>query len=291
MLACSPKSAGRGRFELESRVSSAGRAVYHPNAKGLDAYICTYGRLVPLRVPRQVETAWSRLVRVVRLAPDRSPGLRGGMRRMGATCADAQTHMHSRRIPSQEYDRNGAESGGAVAFPSEWRPLLRSDRLLGLPAADRQSLGCSPAIEGPSPRYPPKHARFSGRMSGSRRETHLATKLGELVADGARTREKCAKTMHRVHAAEACSFCAESRAGRSIPATCGKRVPAEGEGEMPRGRACVGSRRTYSSTGPPAGPKSESAGRDRWPPPSDKVTKRSYEKNESVVHATPLART
>ena len=138
------------------------------------------------------------------------------------------------------------QSGGAVAFPSEWRPLLRSDRLLGLPAADRQSLGCSPAIEGPSPRYPPKHARFSGRMSGSRRETHLATKLGELVADGARTRGKCAKTMHRVHAAEACSFCAESRAGRSFPATCGKRVPAEGEGERPRGHACVGNRRTYS---------------------------------------------
>ena len=126
-------------------------------------------------------------------------------------------------------------------------------------------------------------------MSGRRRETHLATKLGELVADGARTRGKCAKTMHRVHAAEACSFCAESRAGRSIPATCGKRVPAEGEGEMPRGRACAQSRRTYSSTGPPAGFTSESAGRDRWPPPSDKVTKRSYEKNESVVHATPLA--
>jgi hypothetical protein len=147
---------------------------------------------------------------------------------MGATCADAQTHMHSRRIPSQEYDRNGAESGGAVALPSEWRPLLRSDRLLGLPAADRQSMGCSPAIKGPSPRYPPKQARFSAHMSGRRRETHLATKLGELVADGARTREKCAKTLHMVHAAEDCSFCAESRAGRSMPATAGRRVPAAG---------------------------------------------------------------
>ena len=50
----------------------------------------------------------------------------------------------------------------------------------------------------------------------------------------------------------------------------------------------MGSRRTYSYTGPPAGSTSESAGRDRWPPPSDPVTKRSYEKNESVVHATPL---
>ena len=228
MLAGSPKLAGRGRFERKSRVSAAGRRGYHPIAQGLDGYACAHGRLVPLREPRQVETAWSRLVRGVGLAPDRSHGLRGGMRRMGATCTAAQTHMHSRRISSQEYDRNGAESGGAVAFPSEWRPLLRSDRLLGLPAADRQSLGCSPAIKGPSTRCPPKYARFSGRMSGSRRKPHLETKLGELVADGARTRGKGAKTMHMVHAAEACSFCAGSRAGRSMPATAGRRVPAAG---------------------------------------------------------------
>jgi hypothetical protein len=83
-------------------------------------------------------------------------------------------------------------------------------------------------------------------MSGSRRKPHLATKLGELVADGARTRGKCAKTMHMANVAEACSFCAGSRAGRVAPATCGKRVPEEGEGEGPRGRACVGSRRTHS---------------------------------------------
>ena len=118
------------------------------------------------------------------------------------------------------------------------------------------------------------------RMSGRRRETRLATKLGELVADGARTRGKCAKPMHTVHAAEACSFCAGSRAGRSIPATCGKRVPAEGEGEMPRGRACAQSRRRYILTGPPAGSTSESAGRDRWPPPSDRVTKAPIEKTK-----------
>ena len=246
MLAGSPESAGRGRSELESRVSAAGRAVYHPNAQGwMDIFAHAAGSY---RCASwcQVEAAWGPLVRVVRLAPDRSQGLRGGMRRMGATCIAAQTRMRCERIVARNYDRNGAESGGAVAFPSEWRPLLRSDRLLGLPAADRQSLGCSPAIKGPSPRYPAKYARFSDRMSGRRRETRLATKLGELVADGARTRGKCAKLMHTVHAAEACSFCAGSRAGRSIPATCGKRVPAEGEGEMPRGRACVGSRRTYS---------------------------------------------
>ena len=161
---------------------------------------------------------------------------------MGATCADAQTHMHSRRIPSQEYDRNGAESGGAVALPSEWRPLLRSDRLLGLPAADRQSMGCSPAIKGPSPRYRPKYARVSGRMSGSRRETHLATKLGELVADGARTRGKCAKTLHMVHAAEDCGFCAESRgwtvhASYRRKAGAGSGVRARATGRRKRAKA------------------------------------------------------
>ena len=166
MLAGSPKAAGRGRSERESRVSSAGRAVYHPNSQGwMDTFAHAAGSY---RCASwcQVEAAWGPLVRVVRLAPDRSQGLRGGMRRMGATCTAAQTHMHSRRIPSQEYDRNGAESGGGDALPSEWRPLLRSDRLLGSPGADRQSFGCSPAIEGISIQYPPKQARFSEHMSG-----------------------------------------------------------------------------------------------------------------------------
>ncbi len=68
--------------------------------------------------------------------------------------------------------------------------------------------------------------------AGTWRGQELETKLGELVTDGARTREKCAKTMHimMVNTAEACSFCAVSRAGRSIPATAGRprRVPAAG---------------------------------------------------------------
>ena len=106
---------------------------------------------------------------------------------MGATCTAAQTHMHAQRISSQEHDRNGAKSGGVDALPSEWRPLLRSDRLLGSPCADRQSFGCSPAIEGISIQYPPKHARISEHMSGKRRSSTLATKLEELVADSFRT--------------------------------------------------------------------------------------------------------
>ena len=207
---------------------------------------------------------------------------------MGATCTAAQTHMHPQRILSQEYDQNGADSGGNDALASEWRPLLRSDRLPGSPFADRQSSGCSPAIEGISIQYPPKHARFSEHMSGKRRSSTLATKLGELVAASFRTNGKRAQTMHIVDAAQARRFCAASRAGRAAPATCGKRVPPADEGVVKRGRASAQSRRTYSSTGPPAGFTSESAGRDRWPPPSDKVTERSYEKNESVVHATPL---
>ena len=226
----------------------------------------------------QVEAAWGRLVRGVGLAPVRSQGLRGGMRRMGATCTAAQTHMHSRRIPSQEYDRNGAESGGGDALPSEWRPLLRSDRLLGSPGADRQSFGCSPAIEGISIQYPPKHARVSEHMSGKRRSSTLATKLGELVADSFRTNGKRAQTIRMINAAAERRFPATSRAGRAAPATCGKRVPSADEGVVKRGRACAQSRRRYSPTGPPAGSTSESAGRDRWPPPSDRVTKRSYKK-------------
>ena len=91
-----------------------------------------------------------------------------------------------------------------------------------------------------------KTCAISDHKRGRRRETHLATKLGELVADDAGTRGNCAKPMHMLSAAEACSFCAGSRAGRVVPATCGMRVPAEGEGERPRGRACVGSRRRYS---------------------------------------------
>ena len=100
------------------------------------------------------------------------------MRRMGATCTAAQTHMHSQRIPSQEFDRSGAESGGVDALPSEWRPWLRSDRLLGSPGADRQGFGCSPAIEGISIQYPPKHARFSDHMSGRNRASTCQPDVG-----------------------------------------------------------------------------------------------------------------
>jgi hypothetical protein len=169
---------------------------------------------------------------------------------MGATCTAAQTHMHPQRRPSQEFDRNGAKSGGVDALPSEWRPWLRSDRLLGSPGADRQSFGCSPAIEGISIQHPPKQARFSDHMSGRGRSSTLATKLGEPVADvfgeaalmmelprrhstpsgggrfapmpvadSFRTNGKCAQTIRMINAAAASRFPAASRAGRAAPAT------------------------------------------------------------------------
>jgi hypothetical protein len=165
-------------------------------------------------------------------------------------------------------------------FPSEWRPWLRSDRLLGLPPADRQSCGCPPAIEGISIRYPPKHARFSAHMSGKRRSSTLATKLGELETDSLRTNGKRAQTVLMVHAAAARRFPAASRAGRAAPATCGKRVPPADEGVLERGHGFAQSRRTYSQTGPPAGSTSESAGQNRWPPPSDRVTNAPIEKTK-----------
>ena len=60
-----------------------------------------------MREPCQVEAAWGPLVRGVGLAPDRSQGLRGGMRRMGATCTAAQTRIRFKDVATQEYDRNG----------------------------------------------------------------------------------------------------------------------------------------------------------------------------------------
>jgi hypothetical protein len=54
--------------------------------------------------------------------------------------------------------------------------LLRSDRLLGLPPADRQSCGCSPAIEGISTQYPPNTRGFPLPRERQAPITQLATK-------------------------------------------------------------------------------------------------------------------
>jgi hypothetical protein len=113
------------------------------------------------------------------------------------------------------------QSGGAVAFPSEWRPLLCSDRLLGLPAAHRQSLGCSPAHRRSQHAISAKTCTDFWPHERQAPKSHLATKLGELVADGARTREKCAKTM-RIFNARGLQFLRgeSSRTGRASYGPC-----------------------------------------------------------------------
>jgi hypothetical protein len=102
----------------------------------------THSRLVSFSEPSQVETVWTRLVRVVRLATvvpwscevecegQERPAQQHRRTRV------AKTH-HPRHITrsaeSGQRRRVPGNPGSAVAFP-EWRPLLLSDRLLGLPA-------------------------------------------------------------------------------------------------------------------------------------------------------------
>ncbi len=100
------------------------------------------------------------------------------------------------------------------------------------------------------------------------------------MEDGAQPKGKCAKTMKMVNAPAARRFCAGGIAGGAAPATCRERVLAEGEGERPRGHACMGSRRTYSQTGRPADSKSESAEPDRWPPTPRMVAIAQLEKSK-----------
>jgi hypothetical protein len=56
--------------------------------------------------------------------------------------------------------------------------LLRSDRLLELPPADRQSCGCSPAIEGIIAQYPPNTRGFPRHMNGKRRSSSSQPNVG-----------------------------------------------------------------------------------------------------------------
>ena len=55
----------------------------------------------------QREAGGARLVRVVKLASMRLRELRGGMRRLGATCTAAQTRTRCKDVAAEEYDRNG----------------------------------------------------------------------------------------------------------------------------------------------------------------------------------------
>ena len=56
--------------------------------------------------------------------------------------------------------------------------MLRSDRLLGLPPADRQSCSCSPAIEGIITQYPPNTRGFPRHVNGKGRSPSWQPNVG-----------------------------------------------------------------------------------------------------------------
>ena len=154
---------------------------------------------------------------------------------MGATCTAAQTHMHPQRIPSQEYDQNGAESGGGDALPSEWRRCASQRPIASVAAggsARFRLLTCGRRSQHA------KSAKIGATFWPHERQAPIirpATEGGDCEAG----RLAEAKNIGRrrcvwVLAAEARSFRTEDPAGRVVPATGEYRVPPGEEGEGPR---------------------------------------------------------
>ena len=148
--------------------------------------------------------------------------------------------------------------------------VLRSDRLLRLPPADRQGFGCSPAVQGPSTRCPPKYAPFSDHMSGKRRSSARRPKVGIVRRDGWQEKEKAG-------ADDTCGYPPPRRAvsaqrvrrGGSfqLPANIGCRQGSEGRGhgtsQARKSRSIIIPPRHYGRAG------TESARRNPWPRPSN----------------------
>ena len=154
---------------------------------------------------------------------------------MGATCTAAQTHMHSQRIPSQEYDQNGAESGGGDALPSEWRPCASQRPIASVAAggsARFRLLTCGPRSQHAM------SAKICAIFWPHERQAPIirpATEGGDCEAGRlAGKRKSGGRRYVRIPAAEARSFCTEDPAGRVVPATGEYRVPPGERGEGPR---------------------------------------------------------
>ena len=157
------------------------------------------------------------------------------MRRMGATCTAAQTHMHSQRIPSQEYDQNGAESGGGDALPSEWRRCASQRPIASVAAggsARFRLLTCGRRSQHAM------SAKIGATFWPHERQAPIirpATEGGDCEAGRLAEAKKFGSRRYVwVPAAEARSFCTEDPAGRVVPATGEYRVPPGEEGEGPR---------------------------------------------------------
>ena len=177
-LAGSPKSAGRGRSELELRVSSAGRAVYHPNAQGwMDIFAHAAGSYhcasrARLKLHGAVSfAAWGSLPTDHRACEVECEGWERPAQPHRRTCTHSAYHRRNttrtarNRAAATRSRRNGAR-------------VLRSDRLLGLPPADRQSFGCSPAIEDVITQYPPNTRGFPRHVDGERRSSSWQPNIG-----------------------------------------------------------------------------------------------------------------
>ena len=118
LQAASPhRSAGRGRSELESRVSPS----VPSECARFDGCFGAHDWLIPVPDWRQLESGWTRLVRVVRLAPMSSCHfvvLRGEMRTTGATCTAAPKRVRCKYAAAREHDRNcGGICAKAASHP------------------------------------------------------------------------------------------------------------------------------------------------------------------------------
>ena len=172
--------------------------------------------------------------------------LRGGMRRIGGTCTAAQTRLRCKDIATQEYDRNG---GGirrrrrvpvGMASLASQRPTAR---VAGSGSAELRLLTCDRryqhtisaetcAVFGPCERQAPI--------------IHLGDQFGRARGRRGAAEGKVRKTDVNGQRTRGAPFLRGGIAGGAAPATCRKRVLAEGEGGRPRGHACMGSRRTYN---------------------------------------------
>ena len=154
---------------------------------------------------------------------------------MGATCTAAQTHMHSQRIPSQEYDQNGAESGGGDALPSEWRRCASQRPIASVAAggsARFRLLTCGRRSQHAM------SAKIGATFWPHERQAPIirqATEGGDCEAGRlAEAKKFWGRRYVGIPAAEGRSFCTEDPAGRVVPATGEYRAAPGERGEGPR---------------------------------------------------------
>ena len=175
---------GRQR-PLSARVASERLDARLPSeCASFDGYFCAHGRIIPVCELCQREAAGARLVRAVKLASMRLRELRGGMRRIGATCTAAQTRIRFKDVATQENDRNGGGIRrrrrvpvGMASFAAQ-RPIARiaasGSAKLWLLTCDRRH---HRAISAEYARFP-RHVNGKRRSSGWQPNIEIRGKIG-----------------------------------------------------------------------------------------------------------------